>query len=161
MGDTFAIICIVSGIAKTGNHKPPMAAKITTDVAPKGAACSCVLAKVPIKTPKPIAANPENNATTVNPINFPSTSNAGRDRKSTRLNSSHVRISYAVFCLKKKKKKINKTSHDTSLYAQLRTFAHLATTLPGAHVHLGVLVGTLAAHRSGTDISSGCLNCPH
>src|SRR3989442_11331916 len=27
-----------------------------------------------------------------------------RDRKSTRLNSSHVRISYAVFCLKKKKK---------------------------------------------------------
>src|SRR5690349_24384383 len=28
------------------------------------------------------------------------------DRKSTRLNSSHVEISYAVFCLKKKKKKI-------------------------------------------------------
>src|SRR5690606_41757418 len=28
---------------------------------------------------------------------------AGRDRKSTRLNSSHVKISYAVFCLKKKK----------------------------------------------------------
>src|SRR5690554_7124648 len=27
-----------------------------------------------------------------------------KDRKSTRLNSSHVRISYAVFCLKKKKK---------------------------------------------------------
>src|SRR5690349_22128140 len=28
-----------------------------------------------------------------------------RDRKSTRLNSSHVEISYAVFCLKKKNKK--------------------------------------------------------
>src|SRR5437868_13545103 len=28
-----------------------------------------------------------------------------RDRKSTRLNSSHVSISYAVFCLKKKKKR--------------------------------------------------------
>src|SRR5690554_6983193 len=28
----------------------------------------------------------------------------GPNRKSTRLNSSHVRISYAVFCLKKKKK---------------------------------------------------------
>src|SRR5437773_9090070 len=28
-----------------------------------------------------------------------------RDRKSTRLNSSHITISYAVFCLKKKKKK--------------------------------------------------------
>src|SRR6266699_5753106 len=30
-----------------------------------------------------------------------------RDRKSTRLNSSHVRISYAVFCLKKKKQITN------------------------------------------------------
>src|SRR5947199_10182583 len=30
---------------------------------------------------------------------------AGEDRKSTRLNSSHLGISYAVFCLKKKKKK--------------------------------------------------------
>src|SRR5699024_12547074 len=29
----------------------------------------------------------------------------GEDRKSTRLNSSHVSISYAVFCLKKKKQK--------------------------------------------------------
>src|SRR2546430_4963630 len=34
----------------------------------------------------------------------------GRDRKSTRLNSSHSQISYAVFCLKKKKKK---TTHIT------------------------------------------------
>src|SRR6266566_5314099 len=31
-----------------------------------------------------------------------------QDRKSTRLNSSHLVISYAVFCLKKKKKKNNK-----------------------------------------------------
>src|SRR5437660_7463936 len=31
----------------------------------------------------------------------------GGDRKSTRLNSSHVAISYAVFCLKKKKKHQN------------------------------------------------------
>src|SRR2546427_4876276 len=29
-----------------------------------------------------------------------------RDRKSTRLNSSHSQISYAVFCLKKKKRKV-------------------------------------------------------
>src|SRR2546430_11102030 len=29
-----------------------------------------------------------------------------QDRKSTRLNSSHSQISYAVFCLKKKKKKV-------------------------------------------------------
>src|SRR5687768_18204969 len=32
-------------------------------------------------------------------------SSSGLDRKSTRLNSSHGYISYAVFCLKKKKKK--------------------------------------------------------
>src|SRR5688572_32300775 len=31
-----------------------------------------------------------------------------RDRKSTRLNSSHSQISYAVFCLKKKKKNTNR-----------------------------------------------------
>src|SRR5215475_14856613 len=35
---------------------------------------------------------------------------ARRDRKSTRLNSSHVKISYAVFCLKKKKKNKKKCS---------------------------------------------------
>src|SRR2546430_10282531 len=33
-----------------------------------------------------------------------------RDRKSTRLNSSHSQISYAVFCLKKKKKAISHSS---------------------------------------------------
>src|SRR2546430_12483527 len=33
------------------------------------------------------------------------------DRKSTRLNSSHSQISYAVFCLKKKKKRIITRSH--------------------------------------------------
>src|SRR5256885_10053288 len=32
---------------------------------------------------------------------------SGRDRKSTRLNSSHLVISYAVFCLKKKKKQLH------------------------------------------------------
>src|SRR3712207_7930324 len=34
---------------------------------------------------------------------------SGGDRKSTRLNSSHANISYAVFCLKKKKTKSNST----------------------------------------------------
>src|SRR5437899_6710921 len=49
------------------------------------------------------------------------------DRKSTRLNSSHLGISYAVFCLKKKKKKKkhyktkNKNTYSTnlSLFTQL------------------------------------------
>src|SRR3712207_7198887 len=35
------------------------------------------------------------------------TRRSGGDRKSTRLNSSHANISYAVFCLKKKKKQQN------------------------------------------------------
>src|SRR3989442_2895058 len=34
------------------------------------------------------------------------------DRKSTRLNSSHVRISYAVFCLKKKKQTTTSSTRD-------------------------------------------------
>src|SRR2546421_9027213 len=41
-----------------------------------------------------------------------STAAGRRDRKSTRLNSSHDQISYAVFCLKKKKKQ--QTKHDTT-----------------------------------------------
>src|SRR5690625_6872573 len=39
-----------------------------------------------------------------------------KDRKSTRLNSSHVAISYAVFCLKKKK---NTISHNTTYTQRL------------------------------------------
>src|SRR3712207_8371247 len=38
-------------------------------------------------------------------VKSPSACAARRDRKSTRLNSSHANISYAVFCLKKKKQK--------------------------------------------------------
>src|SRR5207245_6945729 len=39
----------------------------------------------------------------------PVAAETGGDRKSTRLNSSHGSISYAVFCLKKKKKTRNRT----------------------------------------------------
>src|SRR2546430_13712951 len=39
-----------------------------------------------------------------------------QDRKSTRLNSSHSQISYAVFCLKKKKKKMQITRYTDSNY---------------------------------------------
>src|SRR3989442_6741604 len=46
---------------------------------------------------------------------------AGRDRKSTRLNSSHVRISYAVFCLRKKKhRRITLESARCGRYAPLQ-----------------------------------------
>src|SRR3989442_9825129 len=42
-----------------------------------------------------------------------------RDRKSTRLNSSHVRISYAVFCLKKKKYNIKVASHTVNHFTAM------------------------------------------
>src|SRR5690349_24099189 len=45
------------------------------------------------------------------------------DRKSTRLNSSHVEISYAAFCLKKKKTKIEGT-YDTQAVKQRRYNIH-------------------------------------
>src|SRR5260221_8638543 len=52
---------------------------------------------------------------------FPSLLHAGlerlleRDRKSTRLNSSHTVISYAVFCLKKKKNEISEIRQETNI----------------------------------------------
>src|SRR5436309_3974647 len=49
--------------------------------------------------------------------------NADLDRKSTRLNSSHVKISYAVFCLKKKKKYTTKLPRNRCLDASV-TNAH-------------------------------------
>src|SRR5436305_8347524 len=45
------------------------------------------------------------------------------DRKSTRLNSSHVRISYAVFCLKKKNK--TQTTKNQSMQPTDREHRHL------------------------------------
>src|SRR2546430_418186 len=49
-----------------------------------------------------MVARVENSAATQSPAAGPAPA-AQRDRKSTRLNSSHSQISYAVFCLKKKK----------------------------------------------------------
>src|SRR2546430_4197097 len=54
----------------------------------------------------------------------PSTRAATRDRKSTRLNSSHSQISYAVFCLKKK------TSHFSRAVCLLTTSSTATSSLP-------------------------------
>src|SRR2546422_8149983 len=51
--------------------------------------------------------------------------NVGIDRKSTRLNSSHGYISYAVFCLKKKKKKYETNDHNH----QIRSTQHTTRTI--------------------------------
>src|SRR5207249_8948032 len=54
-----------------------------------------------------------------------------RDRKSTRLNSSHVSISYAVFCLKKKKKQKNKTTLIKKKYKKNKRSQH-----PSSSTHI-------------------------
>ena len=68
------------GIAKVGIHTPPMAAKSTVRVAPKGADCSCVFAKVPKSTPNPIAESPEAMATNNKGKSLPPTSNVGKPK---------------------------------------------------------------------------------
>src|SRR5256885_13230245 len=59
------------------------------------------------------------------------------DRKSTRLNSSHLVISYAVFCLKKKKKQIIITLyalHNKQYYCNFLLSTHVITLSVSAHV---------------------------
>src|SRR5256885_4235379 len=59
------------------------------------------------------------------------TAEGGQDRKSTRLNSSHLVISYAVFCLKKKKHK------------QRRLGLHCADCAQRRHEHFARAVSSL------------------
>src|SRR5690625_6464545 len=54
----------------------------------------------------------------------------GRDRKSTRLNSRHVAISYAVFCLKKK----NKNAIINNLMEKTHPFLTLTACLLHSHI---------------------------
>src|SRR2546430_11159884 len=55
-----------------------------------------------IPHPRPLRGLPLGRGSATHPVGNPNREPA-RDRKSTRLNSSHSQISYAVFCLKKKK----------------------------------------------------------
>src|SRR5256885_3881886 len=54
-----------------------------------------------------------------------------QDRKSTRLNSSHLVISYAVFCLKKKKNNCQRISHHKTNYEY--SLHPSATTMINTH----------------------------
>src|SRR5689334_23944644 len=78
----------------------------------------------PTPSPRRRTAPPTSPASTP-----PATSRAScpRDRKSTRLNSSHSSISYAVFCLKKKKKNKNKT-------LIIQQIIHIKITTPHTHI---------------------------
>src|ERR1035437_10264057 len=52
------------------------------------------------------------------------------DGKSTRLNSSHANISYAVFCLKKKNKQVEHRRHLKSTTTHASTRGHHRSTVP-------------------------------
>src|SRR5258705_10134301 len=64
-------------------------------------------------------------------------SSSPEDRKSTRLNSSHLGISYAVFCLKKKKQKIEKVIDQTGDDRQVRNKRNNNTDTVLAQGHVG------------------------
>src|SRR3712207_8438522 len=59
--------------------------------------------KLPLWKPCWVGATPTLGALPTRETKNGVSAQTGRDRKSTRLNSSHANISYAVFCLKKKK----------------------------------------------------------
>src|SRR5438045_7270276 len=62
---------------------------------------------------------------------------ADQDRKSTRLNSSHLGISYAVFCLKKKKLDIILLVNDTTIKSQsINTKCVLSCSGLSNHTHV-------------------------
>src|SRR5256885_8629471 len=74
-----------------------------------------------------------------------SSSSSPADRKSTRLNSSHLVISYAVFCLKKKKTTQTPPRHcpnhyqsssppNFSIFSEIPNYHHSECTLPSNHM---------------------------
>src|SRR5256884_931993 len=76
-----------------------------------------------------------------------------RDRKSTRLNSSHGYISYAVFCLKKKKKYLSyRDTRDGNQQGLLLVLLHIMRVrveLPAA-VLVSLILGCLGSHYDGS-----------
>src|SRR3712207_8631610 len=76
-------------------------AHLGTDARERDAAVADRVAQAPV--------DPEHAALGLDPRQHPQQP-PGRDRKSTRLNSSHANISYAVFCLKKKNNTISHCS---------------------------------------------------
>src|SRR5690606_39927468 len=67
---------------------------------------------------------------------------ATEDRKSTRLNSSHVKISYAVFCLKKKKK-----THTSTSQIPLTTPSTIETTTSETSTTTLIISGSHSSTR--------------
>src|SRR2546430_12378259 len=79
------------------------------------------------------------------------------DRKSTRLNSSHSQISYAVFCLKKKKTQNAKL---LGLHAELRPHIFLPP-LPSGRKHVTYDKRAQRLHRRGASHALSALPLTH
>src|SRR5437763_11256041 len=69
---------------------------------------------------------------------IPATPHPWRDRKSTRLNSSHRCISYAVFCLKKKKNYVNMAENLQQVSMWFDSYTTLYVNLCAAVLDLGI-----------------------
>src|SRR5256885_8321668 len=67
------------------------------------------------------AAQHQRDGTGAGALHQPGRSDSAEDRKSTRLNSSHLVISYAVFCLKKKKKSQHLLYHSVVSFSKIST----------------------------------------
>src|SRR2546430_7670223 len=83
-----------------------------------------------------------------------------RDRKSTRLNSSHSQISYAVFCLKKKKKKSFRHVQPNTPRCALRQFTPPPSLVLTSHIsssHGLPIIAIAVLHR----IYTSRLNSQH
>src|SRR5690242_814428 len=81
-----------------------------------------------------------------------------QDRKSTRLNSSHMSISYAVFCLKKKSKsKFRRSTSRRSISASHRSNDHPLDdprlSKSGTGEYCGVDVAAVRLHSDGSALS--------
>src|SRR5262245_65344656 len=84
------------------------------------------------------------------------------DRKSTRLNSSHLGISYAVFCLKKKKTQRDEREEEKKDSQEVLVKGGWSSDAVGCRVvRLGTHMGAARIRRNGRryDILGGCAEC--
>src|SRR5437773_2638148 len=68
------------------------------------------------------------------------------DRKSTRLNSSHITISYAVFCLKKKRRQEVTTAAGLDVVANLAALSDTRTRMNHAKIEASLFISPAPTH---------------
>src|SRR5206468_4805105 len=79
------------------------------------------------------------------------------DRKSTRLNSSHDQISYAVFCLKKKKQNNSISTSSKDISPPWLSTEKLMATQPTYPTHLVLNAGSIVSTREPVVLTLPCL----